>query len=94
VNHIGTLTQMCIPVRCFTCNSVIGDKFYKWMDEYSRLREIGEDHPIESESESGLMISMEKRIMDAIGLHSDCCRTIVFSYVQYKLKGLSHTPYK
>jgi len=30
------LTKMLIPVRCFTCGALVGDKFYEFKDKVTK----------------------------------------------------------
>lgn len=71
-----SLTEIDLPVRCFTCNKVIGNKFYDWIDEEKKITDE-------------LLNGKNKNlyIMEKIGLKSECCRAIVFSHVEYK-KGV------
>ena len=32
-----TLTCIEIPTRCFSCNRVIGNMFYKWLEEEKKI---------------------------------------------------------
>jgi len=77
---------MIIPVRCFTCNKVIG---HLWEDFNNRVqREYQEMN--ESEKRTSLKFNImtkdkikkktvEGKILDELGLNKYCCRMIMIS---------------
>ena len=71
--NLDTLTCIDLPVRCFSCNKVIGNMFYKWLKEEEKLKDNEKNPKIKNNI-----------IMKNIGLDRECCRQIVFSYVIYK----------
>ena len=71
--NLDTLPEIDLPVRCFTCNKVIGNMFYKWLEEEKKLSEEQLNSKIKN-----------KIIMDNLGLDSECCRSVVLSHVFYK----------
>jgi len=77
VYNNDALSEIDIPVRCFTCNNVIGNKLYQWMKEEKRLN----DEKVDLHGKSKNLV-----IMENIGLKSDCCRSIVWSNVEYQKK--------
>ena len=86
---------MIIPVRCFTCNKVIGDKWYKYQE---LLQEV--DNPVE-DSEDAVNDSSEDSkdkqfkvllhnlknktkqavILDKLGLTRYCCRRHMLAHI-------------
>jgi DNA-directed RNA polymerase subunit N len=75
--NLESLTEIDLPVRCFTCNKVIGNKFYQWIAEEKRIEQ--EDVDL-GEKTKNLVI------MENIGLKNDCCRSLVWSHVEYQKK--------
>lgn len=63
---------MLIPVRCFTCSSVIGHKWNPYCKEYNRLLKTG---VTEMEACDGALLS--------IGLEPEdyCCRRMIMGHV-------------
>ncbi|KAA0155377.1 hypothetical protein FNF27_02145 [Cafeteria roenbergensis] len=57
---------MIIPVRCFTCGKVIGNKYEKYMRMLDDDEETGEP---------------ASRAMDELGLKRYCCRRMILTHV-------------
>ena len=66
-NHIGDI--MIIPVRCFTCGSVIA-QFYEQYREYKKIVDSGEKPK-----------KTPKEILDDLGVDRYCCRRMIVSHV-------------
>ncbi len=58
---------MIIPIRCFTCNNLIADKWDN-PDETGYLNYLKKGHS-------------KKEAMDKVGLHRYCCRTMILSHI-------------
>ena len=77
---------MLIPIRCFTCNNIIADKW----DPFVILSNI-EKNKDEKETDNKLDIkyinlkkndkSIEGRVLDDLGLKKYCCRRMMLSNV-------------
>lgn len=50
---------MIVPIRCFTCNNLIADKYDYYMNEKAKLDDDTEE---------------TKEILDKLGLIRYCCR--------------------
>ena len=84
---------MLIPVRCFTCNKVLG---HLWEDYVSKVQRQYQDLDQEQRNESlkFTMINRDKirnktiegKILDEMGLNKYCCRTIMISTVDLTTK--------
>ncbi len=84
---------MLIPVRCFTCNKVLG---HLWEDYMSKVQRQYQDLDQEQRNESlkFTMINRDKirnktiegKILDEMGLNKYCCRTIMISTVDLTTK--------
>ena len=63
---------MIIPVKCFTCGKVIGDKYRYYQSEVRRhklLQGASQDKTIEG------------KILDNLGLKNVCCRRHMLTHV-------------
>ena len=84
---------MLIPVRCFTCNKVLG---HLWEDYMSKVQKQYQDLDQEQKDESlkFTMLNRDKirnktiegKILDEMGLNKYCCRTIMISTVDLTTK--------
>ncbi|CAE6444341.1 unnamed protein product [Rhizoctonia solani] len=72
---------MIIPVRCFSCGKVIGDKW----EEYVKL--------LRDDVTEGSQNSYSNRdAMDQLGLKRYCCRRMVLTHVDLIEKLLQYNP--
>jgi len=76
---------MLIPVRCFTCNKVLGDKYNLYI---SLAREYMEEQDIEDPEEIRYMDTTKKqdfspygRAMNDLNLTRYCCRRHMLGHV-------------
>ena len=74
---------MIIPVKCFTCGMVIGDKYRYYVEEV-RKRKLAKDMDISKV----LYLTMQFRektpegeVMDELGLNKMCCRRHMLTHV-------------
>ena len=74
---------MIIPIRCFTCGNVIGDKWVPFVESImekkneSKKSVNGSDVDIEYidiKSDGTIEKSIEGKVMDELNLHKYCCR--------------------
>ena len=74
---------MIIPIRCFTCGNVIGDKWVPFVESImekkneSKKSVNGSDVDIEYidiQSDGKVEKSIEGQVMDELNLHKYCCR--------------------
>ena len=80
---------MIIPVRCFTCNNVIADKWNPYVEfvkkEKSKSKqEVPSDLDLDYiDVESGKKVekSIEGKVLDKLGLHKYCCRRMFLTNV-------------
>lgn len=84
---------MLIPVRCFTCNKVIG---HLWEDYQSKIQQAFQEFNME-EKDRIIKFKVSKRdqmkdktfegkILDELGLNKYCCRSIMISTVDLTKK--------
>lgn len=66
---------MIIPVRCFTCNKVIADKWEQYMKKCTEMEKSnGEEAKYFTEP-------FKKKILDDLGLTRYCCRRHMLGHV-------------
>jgi DNA-directed RNA polymerase subunit N (RpoN/RPB10) len=76
---------MIIPVRCFTCNKVISDKWIPFIERVNQEKEQSteniKDLDIEYIDLKNSEKSIEGKVMDELGLHRYCCRRMFLGNV-------------
>ena len=80
---------MLIPVRCFTCGNVIGDKWTPFVKTLIKKKnESGESVDAELDIEyinitedGSIKKSIEGEALDELGLHKYCCRRMFLGNV-------------
>ena len=76
---------MIIPIRCFTCNKVIADKWIPFIEKVKEKKENHkdsiEDLDIEYIDLKNPKKSVEGVAMDELGLHRYCCRRMFLGNV-------------
>ena len=81
---------MIIPVRCFTCNNMIGDKWNPYIKlvlkekQKSNKHTATEDLDIEYiavDKGKDVEKSIEGKVLDKLGLHKYCCRRMMLGNV-------------
>lgn len=75
---------MIIPVRCFTCGKVLGDKYnyYKRTVNEEKLKrgESTEDTILNLQSKD-VQKTIEGRVLDELGLKRYCCRRVMLGHI-------------
>lgn len=73
---------MIIPVKCFTCGEVLGNKYLFYLQE---VKKIKNQENINNEvlylNERNNIKSPEGRVLDKLKLHNVCCRRHMLSHV-------------
>jgi len=76
---------MIIPVRCFTCNKVIGDKYSSYLSKIEDFKKKNPppDTTIDTNTiKSGLVTkSYQGEILDELGIKRYCCRRMFLTQV-------------
>lgn len=74
---------MIIPIRCFTCNKIIANKYQYYLDKKKEIDETTLLKTIDTNSiENGLVKKTEiGEILDEIGMHRYCCRRMFLGQV-------------
>jgi len=73
---------MIIPVRCFTCGKVLGNK---WMKYQEKLKELEKDEGREpDEKQANLVANFDQKlrgkILDELNIERICCRRHMLSH--------------
>jgi DNA-directed RNA polymerase subunit N (RpoN/RPB10) len=74
---------MIIPIKCFTCGSVIADK-YRYYTEEVRKRKLAKDMDVDKVvylTKEFSEKTPEGEVMDEIGLNKMCCRRHILTHV-------------
>ena len=75
--------KMIIPVKCFTCGKVIGDKYRAYLEKV-RQRKVGDDSKVVylTPEKSGLPKETPESIeMNNLGIVKMCCRRHFLTHV-------------
>ena len=77
---------MIIPVRCFTCNKVISDKWIPFVEQVKKEKSGTVDNDIKDLDIEYIDLdkpnkSIEGKVMDDLGLHRYCCRRMFLGNV-------------
>ena len=80
---------MLIPIRCFTCGNVIGDKWNPFVKLLMEKKNESKEN-VESEldieyinitEDGSIKKSIEGKALDELGLHKYCCRRMMLGNV-------------
>ena len=74
---------MLIPVKCFTCGNVLGDK-YRYYLEQVRKKKLSENENINDViylTKLNIDKTPEGEAMDDLNLHKYCCRRHILTHV-------------
>tara|TARA_Y100001958_G_C21248619_1_gene581659 strand:+ start:18170 stop:18430 length:261 start_codon:yes stop_codon:yes gene_type:complete len=80
---------MIIPPRCFTCGTVIGDKWTPFLEEVikekqSSTEQVSPDLDIDYiniTDEGRIKKSIEGKVLDKLNMHKYCCRRMFLGNV-------------
>jgi len=74
---------MIIPIKCFTCGMVLGDKFRYYQNEIRRIK-LSQGKSVESVvylTKTNTDKTVEGTILDDLGLKNVCCRRHMLTHV-------------
>ena len=71
---------MIIPVRCFTCGKIIGNK-YEWFIKEVKDNKGNNEPTILDVNAKNIQKTAEGEALDKLGLHRYCCRRIILGHV-------------
>jgi DNA-directed RNA polymerase subunit N (RpoN/RPB10) len=69
---------MIIPIRCFTCNNVLADKYSYYLNKIKKLRGTNERFYMDG---TQIPVTPEMEVMKEVGLKRACCRRIFLTHV-------------
>lgn len=74
---------MIIPVKCFTCGNVIGNKYVYYVNEVSKRKQVQqkENTSIQYFSDDYKDKSIEGEVLDELELKKQCCRRHMLTHV-------------
>ena len=79
---------MLIPVRCFTCNEVLGDKWIPYVTEVQKRKNSSNetiDDTLDLKyidvKQKNSEKSIEGQVLDDLNLHKYCCRRMMLTNV-------------
>ncbi len=75
---------MIIPIKCFTCGTVLADKYAYYLQEARRLKQIQANVQIEKVvylTKENSEKSVNGHLLDTLNLTKMCCRRHMLSHV-------------
>ena len=74
---------MIIPVKCFTCGKVIGDKYLYYIKNVKKLKvqKKMDENQVLYLTETTTKKTPEGIVMDELGLNKICCRRHLLTHV-------------
>ena len=69
---------MIIPIRCFTCGKILGDK---WNHYKKEIEKDGKEESVLNVNAKTLQKTKEGKALDNLGLKRYCCRRMMISHV-------------
>lgn len=74
---------MIIPIKCFTCGTVLADKYRYYQNEV-RKRKIQQGESLDKVvylTKNNVDKTPEGEMLDQLGLHNVCCRRHMLTHV-------------
>ena len=76
---------MIIPIRCYTCNKVLADKWEYYKKRVDQLENENKKNKVEKKEEdlekAGIKKSVNGKVLDELELTRICCRRSMLSHV-------------
>ena len=73
---------MIIPVKCFTCGNVLGNKYRFYIREVRKVKSSDENFSkVAYLTQSNTEKTAEGKILDRMGLNKICCRRHMLTHV-------------
>ena len=72
---------MIIPVKCFTCGKVLGDKYRFYVREVRKEKSNDEQNKVSYLTHSNMEKTVEGHVLDKLGLNKICCRRHMLTHV-------------
>lgn len=71
---------MIIPVRCFTCGKVLGDKYEWFINEIKKNKDKTEPEILDV-SANTIQKTQHGKLLDQLQLNRYCCRRVMLGHV-------------
>ena len=74
---------MIIPVKCFTCGNVLGNKYSYYLSEVRKMK-LAKGEPTDEVvylTKEYVQKTPEGQVMDNLGLRRQCCRRHILTHV-------------
>lgn len=80
---------MIIPVKCFTCGSLVSDKWMPFISETTERKNLSKEKVssdldieyIKITDDGSIKKSIEGEVLDELGVHKYCCRRMFLGNV-------------
>tara|TARA_Y100000591_G_C21452129_1_gene506630 strand:- start:291 stop:533 length:243 start_codon:yes stop_codon:yes gene_type:complete len=74
---------MIIPIRCFSCNKLIADKYTTYLDLINKINSENNITTIDSNliNSGAIETSEQGQILDKLNIHRYCCRRMFLTQV-------------
>ena len=72
---------MIIPVRCFTCGKILGDKYVHYKTELQKSKTKTSEDTIINVNAKNIQQTPEGKALDKVGLKRYCCRRAMLSHI-------------
>lgn len=71
---------MIIPIRCMNCGNILADKWLYYQQKVRELRGNSKEDTVYMDG-SSVPDTVERRVLDELGLHRYCCRKHMLTHV-------------
>lgn len=81
--NITPLENMIIPIKCFTCGTVLADK-YRWYQNEVIKKKLEQGKPLDTViylTKEKMEKTAEGIVLDELGLRNACCRRHFLTHV-------------
>lgn len=83
INTARKLVIMIIPVKCFTCGNVLGNKYLYYLNKVAEEKEKAnvKSDDIQYLTSTNVTKSIEGQVLDSLKLTKQCCRRHMLTHV-------------
>jgi DNA-directed RNA polymerase subunit N (RpoN/RPB10) len=74
---------MIIPIKCFTCGNVLGDKYRYYLEQVRKLK-LQEKKSLDKVvyfTQQNMEKTPEGKVLDELKIHNVCCRRHLLTHV-------------
>lgn len=72
---------MLIPVKCFTCGMVLGDKYRYYLQEVRKMKGNADINNVTYLTTENVKKTPEGVVLDKLNLNKMCCRRHILTHV-------------